>query len=207
MANKRVADILARTYFSEKSRAVSSVPSSQKGMLKVARYYNLNLLLVGLNLFLVVVLLMVWKFGWFSNRQQIKAIATSQEILVTQRGIPVIIGYDFTKKESGATVEYFLNVGSVDVSDFKALVFDVRFSNGKGNSIRVEFVNNFREVGEVGIPELGESWKEVVISLKDVPKIFSWNQVQQIGFIIDKWNVASSKGSVYISNVRFVKEI
>ncbi len=203
MANKRVADILARTYFSggEGKSVADSTEVTVQG-----RYFNLNTPLVVLNVVLVCLLIIGWRSGiLFHRAHKTNSIVHSQEIRVNPSSVPVSIAFDFSNPNSGATIEYYLNLEGVDASRFSSLAFDVRFSSGENHSIRVDFVNQFREVGEVGIPSLGTKWKEVVIPLSEVNKITSWNDVRQIGFILDEWNVSVPKGTMYIDNIRFIE--
>ncbi len=206
MANKRVADILARTYFSdgEGKSAQESAEVAVKG-----KYFNWNILLVGVNFILVCLLILGWRAGVLFNSVQrgTNSVVKTQELSINPSPTPVVIAFDFSKPEAGATIEYYINLQGVDASKFSSLAFDVRFSSGENHSIRVEFVNQFREVGEVGITSLGTKWKEIVIPLSEVNKITSWNDVRQIGFVLDKWNVSIPKGAMYIDNIRFVEGI
>ena len=203
MANKRVADILARTYFS--GGEGNSVGRSTE-IVGQHKYFNLNVPLIVLNIILLCLLIIGWKTGFFIRHEHIpNSVVQSQAIRINPSSVPISITFDFSNPNAGDTIEYYLNLKGVDASQFSSLAFDVRFSSGENHSIRVEFVNQFREVGEVGIPSLGTKWKEVVIPLSEVSKITSWNDVKQIGFILDEWNVSVPKGTVYIDNIRFIE--
>lgn len=205
MGNKRVADILARTYFSDaddNDREIS-VEEDRSISEPKARYTNINIPLVVANIILLFLLLIGWKSGiLYNNVPQQKS---EEQLFIATEKMPVVIKYDFSSPDATSTVKYFLSLKGVDASKFKALAFAIRFSSGKNHSIRLEFVNAFREVGEVGIPSIGNKWKDVIIPLSDVRGITSWRDVKQIGFIIDKWNVSTEKGAVYIDKVRFIE--
>ncbi len=204
MANKRVADILARTYFSNGGEGNSVQRSADVAV--EGRYFNLNVWLLLANVALVLLLIVGWKTGLLFNPGTGKAPnVTSEELRINPSSAPSIVAFDFSKPGAGATLEYYINLDGVDASKFSAIAFDVRFSEGENHSIRVEFVNKYKEVGEVGIPSLGSKWKEVIIPLSEVTKISSWNDVRQIGFVLDKWNVSVPKGTLYIDNIRFVE--
>ncbi len=203
MGNKRVADIIARTYFTNKEQR----PLERNRILAiVGRYFNINLLLLGINIVLILLLILGWKSGMLYNSgTPLHDKASNESLLVASDKMPVAISFDFSDPQANGVVKYYLSLKGADVSKFKALAFDVRFSSGKNHSIRLEFVNNFREIGEIGIPSIDSGWKEIVIPLDQVPKITSWNNVERIGFIVDKWNVSIPKGTIYIDKVRFIE--
>ncbi len=203
MGNKRVADIIARTYFTNKEQR----PLEKSGLVSaVGKYFNVNILLLGINIVLILLLILGWKSGMLYNSGvAARGNASSESLFVASDKMPVAISFDFSDTQANGVVKYYLSLKGADLSRFKALVFDVRFSSGKNHSIRIEFVNGFREIGEIGIPSIDSGWKEIVIPLEEVPKITSWNNVEKIGFIIDKWNVSIPKGTIYIDKVRFVE--
>ncbi len=202
MANKRVADILARTYFSTgEGKEVKHSGVSVGGM----RTINLNLPLLVANAFLLVILLVGWRSGALFRGPVTPGLEAHSELMINSGSGPISIGFDFSDPKAGSVLTYYVNIKGADVSDYEALAFRARFSKGENHSIRIEFVNQFREVGEVGVPSLGTRWKDVVIPLKEVSGITSWSDVKQIGFVVDKWNASTPKGVLYVDNIRFVK--
>ncbi len=204
MASKRVADIIAKTYFSSGEGSSTTVNNRDYSSTSSKRnYINLNIVLLLLNILLIAVVIVGWKMGVLFHANSQPATA---ELKLNLKQLPARVKFDFTNSKPTSSIEYSLNLGGADVSDFKAIAFDVRFNRGENHSIRVRFANGFNEIGEVGIPSLGKKWKEVVIYLQDVPGLSSWSSVKQISFILDKWNLSSGRGVMYIDNIRFIDE-
>ena len=109
--------------------------------------------------------------------------------------------FDPAKKET-----YSLDLNKLDITRFKALGFSVKKVNSTGMiSLRVEFINDFKEKSEVYFRDIPFRWQDYKIELSKFKNIGDWSSMVHLAFIVEEWNVKEKKGIVYIDNVRLLR--
>lgn len=101
---------------------------------------------------------------------------------------------------------YDLDLKSLNLNDYKLLVFSLRDSNYSDRlSFRVEFTNAYRERGELYVNDVSNKWKEYQFKLADFKGISDWSEMTGLSFAVEEWNTRDNKGILFIDNVRFLK--
>ncbi len=109
--------------------------------------------------------------------------------------------FDPAKKET-----YSLDLRKLNLSSFRALGFSVKKTNYEEQiSLRIEFVNAFKEKSEIYLKALPHKWQDFKIALSEFKKISDWSEITNLTFTVEEWNVREKKGVVYIDNVRLLK--
>lgn len=109
--------------------------------------------------------------------------------------------FDPAKKET-----YSIDLNKLNLTKFKALGFSVKKAVLQDNiSLRVEFVNSFKEKSEVYIKDVPHKWHDYKIPLSDFKNISNWSELSKLSFIVEEWNVREKKSIVYLDNVRFLR--
>lgn len=109
--------------------------------------------------------------------------------------------FDPAKKET-----YSLDLKNLNLSKFKALGFSAKKTNSYDTiSLRVEFINAFREKSEVYLKDIPHRWQDYMINLSEFKNISDWTEMTNLSFAIEEWNVRKKKGVVYLDNVRLLK--
>ncbi len=125
------------------------------------------------------------------------------EIALVLSPDPVKINFNFdpAKKEI-----YSLYLNKLDLNRFKALGFSVKkFDYNDTISLRIEFVNAFKEKSEVYIKNIPHKWKEYKIDLSEFKKISDWSKMITLAFIVEEWNTKQKNNVVYVDNIRLLR--
>jgi hypothetical protein len=113
------------------------------------------------------------------------------------------INFNFNpaKKET-----FSLNLNKLNLTPYKRLGFSVKKANYRDYiSVRIEFVNAFKENSEIYIKDIAHRWRDYKINLSEFKNISDWSEMSTLIFTVEEWNVREKKGLVYIDNVRLIK--
>ncbi|MBI4707771.1 MAG: hypothetical protein HY761_07600 [Candidatus Omnitrophica bacterium] len=153
----------------------------------------------------VVVLLLVLFISvgaiYFGN--VVKGMAYHKEIALFLSESPTKINFNFdpAKKEI-----FSLNLNKLNLNRYNVLGFSVKNINFEEKlSLRIEFVNVFKEKSEVYIKDIPRNWGDFKINLADFKHIHDWSEMATLSFCVEEWNAKSKKGVVYIDNIRLLK--
>ena len=140
-------------------------------------------------------------FLWISIFAR-KPIPKSQISLILEPNT-TRIDYDFNQAEKEAAI---FDLKQINLIDFQALRFRARKSNYQDNlHICVEFVSRYGEKSKVYIKQIPTKWQNFKINLNEAKDISDWSGMQQLSFVLEKWNAQLKKGIVYIDNVEFLR--
>ena len=122
-------------------------------------------------------------------------------LVISSEAAKINFNFDPAKKEV-----YSIDLKRLNLVAYKRLGFSVKKSHYADNlRLRVEFANGFKEESEVYIQEIPSQWKDYQINFSEFKKIGNWQDMQNLSFIVEEWNVEKKKGVVYIDNIRFLK--
>ena len=113
--------------------------------------------------------------------------------------------FNFSLKDSPNTIAFNLPLEGIDATGYKKMVVPMRFDSGEKHIVRLEVMNRFREKGEVPVSGINSKWQDFVVDVGKIPSLTDFKGMKGLKFYLDKWNVNSSKGKLYIGNVRFIK--
>jgi hypothetical protein len=101
---------------------------------------------------------------------------------------------------------FSLPLNQLNLSKYDSLAFSVRKTNPLDTiSLRVEFTNRFNERSEIYIKDIPGKWTDYKIDLKRFARKEYWNQMKELLFSIEEWNVREKSGIVYLDNIRVIK--
>jgi len=187
MDKKEIYEHLAKIYLDASAR------KKKKTKVHLRLYHNL----------FVITLVLVFSAGsafvYFLPKKNSLPSETALFILHT----PAKINFNFNpaKKES-----FTIDLNRLNLKTFKTLSFAIKNTDKTDNvSLRVEFINAFKERSEVYIKNIPAKWQEFTISFLDFKNITDWSEMRNVSFSIEEWNTRKERGIVYIDNVRFVK--
>lgn len=113
------------------------------------------------------------------------------------------INFDFqpAKKEI-----YSFNLNKLNLKRFNVLGFSLKKADYKNNvTLKVEFINNFKERAEVYLWDVPYKWEDYKLKLSDFKGISDWSKVEKLAFAVEEWNAKEKKGVIYLDNIRFLK--
>ena len=186
MNKKEIYEHLANIYLDASSKS-----SKKKRRLKSYPKSVQNLIIVGA--VLVLGLGSTIAYSSFSNHNRQGQIA----LFLYQDTAKINFNFDPAKKEI-----YSINLNKLSIARFKNLGFAVRKANyGDTISLRVEFINSFKEKSEVYIRNIPYHWQNYKIPLAQFKGINDWTEMSSLMFIVEEWNTKENHGVVYIDNV------
>lgn len=101
---------------------------------------------------------------------------------------------------------FSLDLNKLSLSRFKTLIFLLRKANYSDYiTLKVEFINEFKETAEIYLKDIPHKWKEYTLNLSAFGKITDWNQMSSLSFIVEEWNTQNKSGVVYLDNIRLVE--
>lgn len=101
---------------------------------------------------------------------------------------------------------YSLELNKLNLSPYKTLGFSVRKSNYTDTiSLRVEFINVFKERSEIYVRDIPYKWQDYKLDLASFKGINDWSEMSDLKFAVEEWNAKEKKGVVYLDNVRLIK--
>lgn len=134
---------------------------------------------------------------------KIKSLKNPSEIALVLSGDVIKINFQFepVKKEI-----YALNLNHLNLTRFKTLAFSLKKSDYRDNiSLRVEFINAFKEKSEVYLKNIPHKWQDYRINLCDFKDISNWSRMLSLSFGVEEWNAKKKKDVVYIDNLRLLR--
>jgi len=136
----------------------------------------------------------------FSNFSRSKL--NSEVALVLQNDASKInFNFNPAKKEI-----YTINLNKLNLSRFNQLGFAARnMQPNKNLSMRVEFVNSFKERSEVYVKDIPGKWSDFRINLSKFKNIHNWSEITELSFSVEEWNATAKDGILYIDNVRLLR--
>jgi hypothetical protein len=130
-----------------------------------------------------------------------KIFNTEIALVLVADAAKINFNFNPAKKET-----YSLNLNKLNLKRFKALGFAVKKANYNDIiSLRVEFVNAFKEKSEAYFKNIPSKWQDYKIDLADFKTINDWSQIVNLSFIVEEWNTREKAGVVYLDNVRFLR--
>lgn len=101
---------------------------------------------------------------------------------------------------------FTIGLKELNLSQYKTLEFQLKNDNPDNDiSLRVEFVNAFKEKSEIYIKNIGNSWNKYEIDLTEFTKISTWSKMLSLSFIVEEWNVQMDKGVIYIDDIKLLQ--
>jgi hypothetical protein len=116
---------------------------------------------------------------------------------------PIKINFDFNP----AKRELFsLNLNNLNLTKYNTLAFTLKKADAKEPiSVRIEFVNSFKEKSEVFVKNIPLKWGDYKIDFTQFKNITKWDDMTGLVFSVEEWNATDKKGLVFIDNVRVTK--
>lgn len=186
MDKKDIYEHLANIYLdasSKKKKQIASYPSAIKPLILAAA-----IAIIGLAVFFIIS-----KKGAAHNSEYSLVILTD--------AARINFNFDPARKEI-----YSINLNKLALSRYSALGFSLKKANIRNDiSVRVEFINSFREKSEIYIKNIPYRWKDYRINFSDFKTITDWSEMSMLNFVVEEWNVSAKKGYVYIDNIRFIR--
>jgi len=153
------------------------------------------------NLFIVGIFIVIGLATTFFSSASKKNLNSETALILQNDPSKINFNFDPAKKEI-----YSLNLNRLNLSHSKALAFSVRNMSSKDKiTLRVEFINAFKEKSEVYIRNIPPKWQDLTIDLSEFKKINDWSEITSLAFSVEEWNASQRKGVVYIDNVRLLK--
>lgn len=155
------------------------------------------------NLFLIsIVVIGILSFSVITNNVHQKSPLDSEvAFIILPEVIKINYNFNSIKKEA-----YSVDLNSLNLSPFKALVFSVRKTDPNDVVyMRVELSNGYKEVSELYIKDIRYRWKSFKIALSDFKRISDWSNMAKISFVVEEWNTKNKHGVVYIDDVKFIR--
>jgi len=122
-------------------------------------------------------------------------------LLLNNEPIKINFNFDPAKKEI-----YSLSLNDLNLKNYKLLTFRVRKSDYLDKiHMRIELINNFKEVSSVYLQDIPYHWQEFKIPFSDFKNINKSSGIKQLQFVIEEWNTNKKSGKVYIDDVRITK--
>ncbi|MDD2689725.1 MAG: hypothetical protein PHT41_06220 [Candidatus Omnitrophica bacterium] len=188
MDKKDIYEHLAKIYLDASSKKVKKTRGGHPKLFK-------NILLIGIP---VSIFLSISLFTLFSKSRPFNSQIT---LVLLPDAAKINFNFDPAKKET-----YSLDLKKLNLSRFRALGFSVKKTNYQDPiSLRIEFINSFKEKSEVYLKTLPPKWQDFKIALSEFKKISDWSEITNLTFTVEEWNVRQKKGVVYIDNVRLLK--
>lgn len=126
----------------------------------------------------------------------------SQLALVLQADVTKInFDFDPAKKEI-----YTLNLKKLNLARFKSVSLALKKANFFDKvSLKLEFVNVFKEQGFVYLKDISTKWQDYQVPLSDFKGIGDWSEVTNLALVVEEWNTKEKHGVIYIDNIRLLR--
>jgi hypothetical protein len=136
-----------------------------------------------------------------SHRSFSVALSNQTALVLYPDYVKINFNFDPAKKEI-----FTVDFNRLDLNPFRRLAFSARRMNTTGSvSLRVEWINAFKEKSEVYIKDIPSHWQEFVVNLSDFRNISDWSEVTQLLLSTEEWNATRKSDVVYIDNIRLLK--
>lgn len=190
MDKKDIYEHLANIYLD-----ASSSKKKRKQIRKSSEVRNLSL--IGLALTLMLSFFFIAK-----NHYNHKPLRATQVALVLYPDVLKInFNFDPAKKEICS-----ISLKKLNLAHYKTLGFSIKKNDPKNNiSLRVEFINSFKETAFIYLREIPCKWGEYKIPFSDFKAISDWTEMANLSFIVEEWNTAEKKDVVYLEDVKVLQ--
>jgi len=189
MDKKEIYEHLAKIYLDASSK------SSKKKRKNKTHSYLLRNTLVGI--IVVLAAYAAFLFNPFKNRPFKSEFA----LVLLPDAAKINFHFDPAKKET-----YALALNRLNLLPYKAVGFSVKNVDYNDSiSLRVEFINGYKEKSEVYVKHIPRKWQECKIKFSDFKGISDWSEMQSLIFTVEEWNAEGKKGVVLIDNVRLLR--
>lgn len=149
----------------------------------------------------IVVAIALTSFSLFNLTHKNRNSNSEIALVIAADPLKINFNFDPAKKEVLS-----LNLNKLDLNRFKALGFSVKKMDYHGKiSLRVEFMNSFRERSELYIKDIPNKWKEYTINLSEFNKINDWSNMTVLAFAVEEWNTREKHNVVYVDNIRLLR--
>lgn len=155
------------------------------------------------NLFVMGVVMIAGLSGALAlnlNRPHARQEGSELALVLAPGLIKINFNFDPAKKET-----YSLDLKNLDMNNFKKIVFSAKKKTNDNLALRVEFMNVYKEKAEVYLKDISAQWKEYSIDLAEFKSISDWSGMKQIMFSIEEWNSREKSGTIYIEDMRLLK--
>jgi hypothetical protein len=185
MKKKDIYEHLANIYLdasSQKKKKIRSRPQI------IQRIFFIGIIIAGLILV-------------FTSLNRNRNLASDTALVLCFEPVKINFHFDPARKEI-----HSVNLNKLNLSKFKTLAFSVKKTNYHDDlSLRIEFINIFKEKSELYIKHIPHKWQEYKIPLLEFKKISVWSMMSNLSFIVEEWNTKEKRGVVYLDNVRFLR--
>jgi hypothetical protein len=188
MDKKDIYEHLAKIYLD------ASLNKKKKSIRRSKIFQNI---LLGVSFFVLA-----FGLGIYANLHKAKPLFKSElALILLTDAVKINFNFDPAKKEI-----YALNLNSLDLARYRTLAFTVKNANFRDTiSLRVEFVNAFKEKSEVYVKNIPHRWQDFKIGFGEFRNISDWSEMLSLVFSVEEWNAQSKKGVVYLDNIRLLK--
>lgn len=141
-------------------------------------------------------------------KKEPSVVAQKKSLSVLGNILPLKIEYKF-QDSSEKVKSISLDLPKISLNDYDTLEFALRGDPVKGFSslIRLELLSSRKEKKAIYIRGIDSSWKNFKIPLRQIPKISSFTDLDNISFVIESWNADKEQGCIFIDKIRFTKEV
>ncbi len=189
MTRDEIYDHLAQVYLGKRKK--SDIKKKQQ----LNAWLVINICITGIIFFSVF-------YGLTAFLTQQKSVLKSNIIFSLHNG-PIYIAYNFNE-EFPPVKKFSLDISSMNVAKYKEIRFSIRAKEeGSPGIVKVVFENSFNEESFYYVRGIDFSWKEIRIPFEKFAQITDWNDMKNVSFVLESWNVDKKKGVVLIDEVRF----
>jgi len=189
MTRDEIYDHLAQVYLGKRKK------SDIKKKKQLNAWLVINICITGMIFFSVF-------YGLTAFLTQQKSVLRSNVIFSLHNG-PIHVAYNFND-DLPPTKSFSLDVSSMNVDKYKEIQFSIRAKEeGSPGIVKIVFENGFNEESFFYVRGVDLSWKEVSIPFEAFEQITDWNNVKNVSFVLESWNVDKKKGVILIDDVRF----
>lgn len=186
MDKKEIYEHLAEIYLDASTKKKEKIKESSR-----FKYPFFAFLAITLSLTVIL-------YGYFLKNKQPNAQIS---LVLLNDASKINFNFDPAKKEI-----YAINLNKLNLGKFTTLAFALKKHNYTDNvSVRVEFINTFREKSEIYLKNISSRWQDYKIKLSDFKSIRDWSEMADLSFIVEEWNTKGKKGVVYIDNIRLLR--
>jgi len=186
MDKKDIYEHLAKIYLDASTQKKKKIKESSR-----FKYLVFASLAIALSLTIIL-------SGYFRKNKQPNVQIS---LVLLNEASKINFNFDPAKKEI-----YAISLNKLNLGKFTMLAFALKKYNYTDNvSVRVEFINAFREKSEVYLKNISSRWQDYKIKLGDFKGISDWSEMADLSFIVEEWNAKGKKGVVYIDNVRLLR--
>ena len=155
-----------------------------------------------INIFITLVIFGSAFYGMTAFLNQRRSAFEDSIIFPLHKGL-INIAYDFRNNNVPQTA-FALMVPHMNAAKYSKIQFSIRAKEeGSPGIVKIVLNNTKKETASYYVRGVNLGWQEVTIPLDEFPQITDWNNLTDVSFVLESWNVDKSKGIVLIDDVRF----